>query len=112
MGQEPRDYVHLPLGEPVTAIGGHFLLVKEVCMAMGSRHVLYVVGHAAFETSCCGTGGCAYALVPGYVVEWKARTNAEGLAVSSVEPIRDSNEQAAVRQAIERTETVQQVTFL
>ena len=51
-------YVHQPLNQEVTAIGGHYLLVKEVRLPFEGREVLYLVGHAAFDTICCGPGGC------------------------------------------------------
>ena len=59
-----------------------------------------MVGGAIVDTSCCGVGGCAYALVPGFVVDWKYRRNEGGLAVSRVEPIRDEVIQGRVRRLI------------
>lgn len=106
------DYVHQPLGRQVTAIGGDYLLVKEVRLPIRGREVLVVVGHAAFDTTCCGAGGCAYALVPGCVTGWKVSTNADGLAVSQVEPIRDDGVRESVRQWVRKEEGVLQVQFL
>jgi len=58
--------------------------------------VLCVTGLGVIESSCCGTGGCVYAIVPGYIVNWKFKENEAGLPVSQVEPIADK----AVRQGI------------
>jgi hypothetical protein len=107
-----REYVHRKLNEEVAAIGGRYALTAETRLAFGGRDVLCLLGWAAFDTTCCGAGGCSYALVPGLIVEWKTRWNEEGLAVSMVEPIVDQTIQAAVRLLIEERETVQQVTFL
>jgi hypothetical protein len=107
-----QEYVHQTLNQEVTAIGGHYLLVKEVRLPFHGREVLYLVGHAAFDTTCCGTGGCAYGLVPGFVLRWREKRNGEGLAVSLVEPIHDSGVQEQVRRLIEREEGVHQVSFL
>jgi hypothetical protein len=104
-------YAHPELSQEGTAIGGFYVLIKEARLTFEGREILYLVGHAAFETTCCGVGGCAYALVPGFIVEWKGRTNADGLAVSQLEPIRDRAVQAKVRQLIENEETVHQVLF-
>ncbi|MFN2167283.1 MAG: hypothetical protein ACK2U9_13590, partial [Anaerolineae bacterium] len=93
-----REYVHQALGQEVTAIGGHYVLVKEGRLGFRGREVLYVVGHAVFDTTCCGVGGCAYALVPGFVVRWKGRENQDSLAISEVEPVQDLR----VRQELER----------
>jgi hypothetical protein len=106
-----HEYVHQELNQEVTAIGGHYVLVKEARLPFRGREVLYLVGHAAFDTACCGSGGCAYALVPGFVVQWQYRTNEEGLAVSRVEPIAEGDVQRQVQRLIERRETIQHTRF-
>ncbi|MGD9145270.1 MAG: hypothetical protein PVI80_06910 [Anaerolineae bacterium] len=105
-------YVHLELNQEVTAIGGHYVLIKEVRLPFGGREILYLVGHTAFDTACCGVGGCAYALVPGFVLNWKGQTNTDGLAVSRVEAIQDKDEQEQVQRLVEKREPVHQVRFL
>ena len=107
----PDDYVHPSLHQEVTAIGGAYLLVKELCVPFQGRGLLYLIGHAVFDNSCCGAGGCAYALVPGFVQEWKNGAR-DGLAVSRVEPIHDRFTQDQVRRMIEKREVVQQISFL
>jgi len=107
-----EEYIHQPLNEEVTAIGGHYLLVKEVRVPFRGRDVLYLVGHAAFDTTCCGVGGCAYALVPGFVVRWKEKSNHDGLATSEIEPIHDQRAQRELERLIQKQEMVHQVVFL
>lgn len=104
--------MHRPLSQDVTAIGGSYRLVKEECLPLQGRQVLYLIGHALFDTTCCGVGGCAYALVPGVVLDWMSTTDTEGHAVSRVAPIRDAAVQDMVRQLIQAREAVQQVLFL
>jgi hypothetical protein len=106
------EYVHHELNQEITAIGGYYVLVKEAQLPFQGREVLFLVGHAAFDSTCCGAGGCAYALVPGFVQAWKFRNNEHGLAVSQVEPIRDADVQEQVRRLVEGKEIVQQVSFL
>jgi hypothetical protein len=108
----PGEYVHQELNQEIAAIGGYYVLVQERKIPYQGRALLYLVGHAAFETICCGTSGCAYALVPGFVLEWKHRSNQDGLAVSQVEPIWDSDTQERVRHALEDREPIHQVLFL
>jgi hypothetical protein len=107
-----REYVHQPLNQEVTAIGGHYLLVKEVRLPFAGREVLYLVGHAAFDTSCCGAGGCAYALVPGIILNWKARHTEDGLDVSEVESVDGRDTQAQLQRLIREREMVHEVRFL
>ena len=106
-----QAYTHRELNQENTAIGGHYVLIKEARLPFQGREVLYLVGHAAFETTCCGVGGCAYALVPGFVLDWRGGTNEDGCVVSQVEPIRAEIVQSHVRCLIEKRETVHQVIF-
>ena len=106
-----QEYVHQPLNQEVTAAGGHYALVKEAQLPFRGQEVLYLIGHALFDTACCCGGGCAYALVPGFLVRWKGKKNKDGLAVSQVESIRDEAIQAEIQRLIEQRETVHQVRF-
>ena len=105
------EYVHQGLNQQITAIGGHYVLAKEVRLPFHGREILYLVGHAAFDTSCCGPGGCAYALVPGFVASWHCSQTEDGLAISQLEPVSHTDAQNEIRRLIERLETVQQVIF-
>jgi hypothetical protein len=106
-----REYVHLPLDEEVTAIGGSYRLVKEGRLEHDGREVLYIVGHGVFDTTCCGAGGCAYALVPGYIVHHRTTTNDSGLPISHVDPITDNPTQREICRLIKSRETVQETRF-
>jgi hypothetical protein len=107
-----REHIHQPLDEEVTAIGGSYRLVKEERFEIDGREVLYIVGHGIFDTTCCGAGGCAYAIVPGYVVDWKTITNEDGLSVSTVEPIATDKDQREISLQIKSRETIQDVRFV
>jgi len=106
-----KEYIHQRLNQEITAIGGYYVLMKEARLPLQGREVLYVVGYAVIDTSCCGIGGCAYALVPGFILDWRCKKNEDGLAVSQVEPIHDEAIQKEVRRLIEKKETVQQASF-
>jgi hypothetical protein len=106
-----REYTHIELNVEVQSIGGHYILEKEVRMPYHGEEVLYVVGTGVVDTSCCGMGGCRYAIVPGYVLEWKYRTNKDGLPVSEMMPIRDENIRKELQDRIKKEELVQLVEF-
>lgn len=110
MGREV-EYVHQSLNQESTAISGHYVLIKEVRLPYHGREVVYLVGHAAFDSSCCGPGGCAYALVPGFVGSWHSSQTKEGLHISKIEPVNDEETRKEIRRLIQQLETVQQVTF-
>jgi hypothetical protein len=105
------DYTHLPLNKEVASIAGHYTPLKEVRLAYNDKEVLYVVGRAVIESSCCGIGNWGYVLVPGYIIDWYKRTNDIGLPVTLVEPIADKVIQASIRRIITEAESISQVEF-
>jgi hypothetical protein len=106
-----QDFIHPKLGQEITAIGGHYVFNNERRLSFDGQDVLYLVGYAVVDTSCCGVGGCAYAMVPGYVQAWKYKKNEINEPISQIEPVCDADDQAAIRRLIQKKEVVQQVTF-
>lgn len=106
-----REYTHIELNVEVDAIGGHYVLEKEVRLPYRGEEILYVVGMAIVDKSCCAPTGCRYAIVPGYVLDWHHRINGDNLPVSEVEPIRDQDARKEITGLIKKAEIVQQVEF-
>jgi hypothetical protein len=105
------DFVHPELGREITAIGGHYVFVKEICLPYRSREILYFVGYAVLDSTCCGVGGCAYVLVAGFITQWKYKADQRAATLSQIEPIRDELIQKEVRALIRKKEMVYQVNF-
>ena len=106
-----QDFAHPQLGQEVTAIGGHYVFGKEIRMPFDSREILYFVGYAVLDSTCCGVGGVAYVLVAGYIRQWKYKNSQDDCFVSQIETIDDQAIQKEVRNAIQKKEMVHQVTF-
>ncbi len=53
---ETEPFLHPELNREITAIGGHYIWVKEGRLPFGDREVLYLVGYAVLDTTCCGVG--------------------------------------------------------
>lgn len=106
-----REYGHEKLNQDIDAISGHYTFYKEVCLPFQGREILYIVGCAVIDTSCCGSGGCGFALVPGLIISWKSKIDEQGRRVSEVEPIGDKNTQQEVTTLILKDEIVSQVQF-
>ncbi|MBI4286095.1 MAG: hypothetical protein HY670_09420 [Chloroflexi bacterium] len=104
------DYVHTELNNEVRCIAGYYLPQREVRLAYDGREVLYVVGQAVVDSSCCGSGSWAYVLVPGFIVSWQGRSGEAG-PVTEVEPVADEAARNRVRQLIEAKEHVSQIEF-
>ena len=80
---DPQEFVHPRLGQEVTAIGGHYVFGKEIRLPHNGREILYFVGYAVLDSTCCGVGGCAYVLVAGYIRQWKYKKNQGWLCFES-----------------------------
>jgi hypothetical protein len=111
MNVKTREYTHIPLNEEVTAIGGHYVLEKEVRMPFRGEEVLYVVGMSLVDSSCCAPTGCKYAIVPGYILNWHHKTNNDNLPVTEVQPIRDEETRKEIIALIKQSDFVQHVEF-
>ena len=110
-GIDTQEFVHPKLGQEITAIGGHYVFGKEIRLPHEGREILYFVGYAVLDSTCCGVGGTAYVLVAGYIKQWQYRKDPNGLPVSRVAPIQDRIEQKQIRNLIQKKEMVYQVTF-
>ena len=106
-----QDFTHPQLGREVTAIGGPYVFGKEIRMPFHSREVLYFVGYAVLDSTCCGVGGVAYVLVAGFIRQLKYKKNQDDCFVSQIETIADQTIQKEIRSVIQKKEMVYQVTF-
>ena len=104
-------YTHLELDKDVRSIAGFYTPQKEVRLKYNDREVLYVIGQAVVDASCCGIGNWGYALVPGYIVNWQNEQNEAGLPVSEVEPVSDEEVRINIRQIIQNDEAISQIEF-
>jgi hypothetical protein len=105
------DHIHLRLNSDVTAIGGAYAYLKEGMVRFQEKNILYYVGCAVLNNTCCGTGGVCFARVPGVVHALKYKTDNSGAPVSRVEPITDKVFQKEICKILQDTEMVHQVQF-
>jgi len=96
-----RQYVHLPLGQDVEFLAGYYTIIEEGRLPYDGREVLYTVGQAKVEASCCGSASFHFINVPGYVVTWHSHRDAKGAPVSEIEPIEATEERLAIRGMLE-----------
>jgi hypothetical protein len=112
-----REYVHQELNKELNVPSGYYVLFKELKIKCDGREILCVTGVGVLECSACagfsiaaGRGG-EYALVPGYIVRWKAEKNEEGLWISDVEPIEDERIKREIAAVIRGTENIRNIEF-
>lgn len=104
-------YTHPVIGKKVAAIGGHYIIAAENRELFEGRELLYFIGCAVYDTTCCGTGGCGYALVPGFLLKYAFQKNTDGTTLSEIEPIHEKRIQNAITKQIKASNPVQQVIF-
>ena len=106
-----RQYTHQELWADNTSLSGYYSPFKEVKQNYQGRTVLYIVGHAAINNSCCGISNWEYVLVPGYLVDWHVSHDQKGLPVSTVEPINDSGVRQDLTRIIAGAENTDRISF-
>lgn len=111
METNKENFVHPELDIPVVAIGGNYVFSHEKRIPFLKRELLYYLGIATFDTTCCGAGGCAYAFVPGFVLNWKVDKNEKGRPITIIEPVREPSLREEIKSLIFQTEMVNQVNF-
>jgi hypothetical protein len=107
-----KRHTHQELDTEVFSIAGHYKVLEEGKMTFGKREFLYVMGGAVVDCSCCGSGGCQFVQVPGYILSWKMLTDANGLAISKVEPIIDPGERKEISKMLARKFPHAQISIL
>ena len=107
------EFVHPELNRRVDFFGGGYLFTEEGKLDYRGKEVLFLVGMAGIEASCCGPGGCAFIKVPGYIRTWKKGKNEAGRPVSEVERIEVLDQQKEIQSLLkERHPDFTQVEFL
>ena len=98
------QYTHDELGTEVEAPWGYYQPLEEGSVEHAGRKVLYTLGSACIEVSCCGQGSWQYARVEGYVLDGDSTSSAGGgLDTTSVEleTVEGSEQRAAVAKLIQ-----------
>ncbi|HBN26437.1 MAG TPA: hypothetical protein DD405_03090 [Desulfobacteraceae bacterium] len=106
------EYIHQSTGEDnkINTISGYYTVDDEKLIKYQGKDILCVIGLGIIDSSCCGVGGCRYAMVPGYVRHWKKKT-IKGQYVSEVDPVIDEKSKIAIKKILMEEEIVTQINF-
>lgn len=99
------------MGEETEAISGRYSFQQEGKIPYKDRDIYYYTGYSAVDTSCCGPGGCGFALVIGYIVNWKNGKDAGGIDTSDIEPVTNDGDRQDIKKLLTKETHVQQVNF-
>lgn len=95
------DFVHASLGEEVQTRAGYYVPLEEHILPYKGREVIYILGQACIEASCCtGAGSWNYVQVPGFMVKKHIRGGGASPLISQVEIIQDNEDRNNIRQSI------------
>jgi hypothetical protein len=95
-----REYTHPELGREVRSISGYYLPIEEHVFAYNDREVIYVLGDACIEASCCGSKSWVYIQVPGFLVRRHIRVSHDILPISEVESIEGREDRHSIYQVL------------
>lgn len=107
-----RLRIRLGPGERVDLVNGSYGIEEFRRLRVAGREILYGVGSAILDNSCCGAFGCQYVLVMGEVVPTgKNAPVSAGEAESIVRRITDPALADAVSRAVSTAEGCAGVNF-
>jgi len=96
------EYTHPELGGEVTARAGYYVPLEEHILPYAGREVLYVLGHACIDNSCCSMpGNWGYIQVPGFLERKHIRGAGAPNPVSEVELIQDEETRHQIKRLIQ-----------
>ena len=100
------EYTHLELNKEYCSISGYYIPCEENLLKYNGRDVLYVLGRAAAESTCCGSGNWDYILVVGYVIKWQYKKNQSGLPVSEIEIVNNPTDKENLIKVIQKAKPI------
>ena len=96
------EFSHPELGKEVQALAGYYTPQEEHTLPYDGREVIYIVGHACVEASCCGNRNWGYVQVPGFLVRKHIRGGGTTQPISEIETIKDETDRNDIRQALRK----------
>ena len=94
-------YLSEELGTEVATPSGYYQPLEEGYVDHQGRRLLYTVGSACVEASCCGVGDWRYIRVEGYLVNDACSGGGNEERGMEIETVEDENERAAISKLLE-----------
>lgn len=107
-----KSYTHKEIGTEIRSISGYYMYLAEIRLNIGGREVLCAAGVGVIDSSCCGSGGCHFFEVAGYIVSWKNRFDESGHAISDVLSVEDEGERKQIKVVLQKIYSHPQVNFM
>jgi len=94
------EFTHPELGQEVQTLAGYYVPVEEHVLPHNGREVIYILGHACIEASCCGAASWSYIQGPGVLLSKHIRDGGSTPPVSEIETIQDEEDRNTIRQSL------------
>jgi hypothetical protein len=88
------------IGHEIAAPSGYYRPCEQGFTAHAGRRLLYTLGTACIEASCCGRGSWDYLRVEGYVVAGPSEDPTTGGPVE-IDTVEDAAEKAAIARLLQ-----------
>lgn len=107
-------YSHDELGGEIQAPWGYYQPQEEDSLEYAGRRVIYTLGSACIEVSCCGNGSWNYARVEGYVTDDDAAASSSSQAMNGsieLESVEAPDQRTAIARLLEEKHPGVRVEF-
>jgi len=94
------EFTHPELGQEVQTLAGYYVPVEEHVLPYNGRELVYILGYACIEASCCGAANWSYIQVPGFLVRKHIRGEGHTPPVSEIETIQGEEDRNTIRQSL------------
>ncbi len=106
-----HSYIHKEIGQEIRSISGSLTILEEVRLSHQGRDLLCVVQVGIIDNACCGSGGCLFIEVPGYLLSRDRENDGTGQRTSQVMPVEDEAEKKAITAALNKLYPYSQIYF-
>jgi hypothetical protein len=86
-----KEFSHLELGTEIHNIAGYYVPLEEHILPFDGKEIIFLLGFACIQASCCGVRSWNYIQVPGFLLKKHSRGGGELPLVSEVDTIEDSD---------------------
>ncbi|MBN2167762.1 MAG: hypothetical protein JW738_00840 [Actinobacteria bacterium] len=97
---ETAVYNRMSPGEEIRSIGGYYSVIEEGFLPLDDREVVFVLTGCELDSSCCGPGGTAEVVIPGFVVSREGENGEDAPDEIVVERIRNEADKKKVVEAL------------
>lgn len=94
------EFTHPELGQEIRGLAGYYVPREEQSLLYDGKELIYVLGDACIDSSCCGVASWSYVQVPGFVLKKHVRGGGSQPAVSEIETIEDKGVREKIIQSL------------